>query len=178
MINGKYHFEDKRIVIDIADFSHNGMPCYEVMKMDARTGEELDGIRVFDLTVAENVYNRMVKEYTETVPPLTGKYAKLRDDLVTALAAASSAAASVEDTGTCNLDAASLLLPRWNEKLVRQAAKEAGTSAFSWSAFGGRRFVFTPPSVGQALKNEVAAEAMTKALSELGYNAFCYQQMD
>ena len=90
MINGKYHFEDKRIVIDIADFSYNGMPCYEVMKMDARTGEELDGIRVFDLAVAENVYNKMVKEYTETVPPLTGKYAKLRDDLVTALAAASS----------------------------------------------------------------------------------------
>ena len=27
-------------------------------------------------------------------------------------------------------------------------------------------------------KNEVAAEAMTKALSDLGYNAFCYQQMD
>ena len=178
MINGKYHFEDKRVVIDIANISRGDLPLYEIMKMNARTGEELESYRVFDLAVAENVYNRMVKEYTETVPPLTGKYAKLRDDLVTALAAASSAAVSVEDTGTCNLDAASLLLPRWNENLVRQAAKEAGTSAFSWSAFGGKRFVFSTPSVGQARKNEVAAEAMTKALSDLGYNAFCYQQMD
>lgn len=178
MINGNYHFEDKRVIIDIADISSTDRPFYEVMKLRVSNGAELESYTTCDMNVAVLMYNKMVQEQTEQAKPLSGKYAKLRDDLVTALEAASSAAVSVEDTGTCNLDAASLLLPRWNENLVRQAAKEAGTSAFAWSAFGGKRFVFSTPSVGQARKNEVAAEAMTKALSDLGYNAFCYQQMD
>lgn len=178
MINNNYHFEDKRVIIDIADISRTDRPFYEVMKLKASNGAELESYTTCDLNVAIMMYDKMVQEHTEVAPPLSGKYAKLRDDLVAALAVASSAAEAVEDTGTCNLDAASLLLPRWSEKLVQQAAKEAGTSALSWSAFGGKRFVFIPNVSGQAYKREVAAEAMTKALSELGYNAFCYQQMD
>ena len=34
------------------------------------------------------------------------------------------------------------------------------------------------PVPGQAYKREVAAEAMTSALSEMGYEALCYQQAD
>ena len=30
-----------------------------------------------------------------------------------------------EDGGTCNFDSPSLLLPRWQEKKIKQAAKEA-----------------------------------------------------
>lgn len=175
MINGKYHYEDKQVVIDAA-YIGNGR--IEVMKFRKRDGEELDSFTTYDLSVAENIYNKMVKEHTKQEAPLTGKYAKLRDDLKAAIAAGYTAAAAVEDTGTCNLDAASLSLPRWNQKLVEQAAKEAGTSCFSWHLFGSKRFVFCTPNVGQARKNEEAAEAMTKILESLGYDAFCYQQMD
>lgn len=175
MINNNYHFEDKRVIIDIAEISSGR---YEIMKLRASDGEELESYTTYDFDVAVNVYNRMLKEHQNYIKPLSGKYAKLRDDLKTALSAASDAARFVDDSGTCNLDAASLLLPRWSEKLVTQAAKEAGTSMFTWSAFGGKRFVFLPSVPGQARKREVAAEAMTKALSDLGYNAFCYQQMD
>ena len=175
MINNNYHFEDKRVIIDIAEISSGR---YEVMKLRMRDGEELESYTTYDFDVAVNVYNKMVQERTETVKPLSGKYAKLRDDLKTALASARSAADSVADSGTCNLDAAALLLPRWNEKLVQQAAEEAGTSVFSWTAFGGKRYVFLPCVPGQARKREGAAEAMTRTLSDLGYNTFCYQQMD
>ena len=174
MVNGKYHFEDAKVIIDIAEIFGK----FEVMKLRKRDGEELESYTVHDFDVAENVYNQMVKEHTETVKPLSGKYAKLRDDLKAALTAALEAADAVDDGGTCNLDAAALFLPRWNQKLVEQAAKEAGTRCFAWSLFGGKRFVFNTPNVGQARKNEEAAEAMTKVLKNLGYDAFCYQQMD
>ena len=174
MINGKYHFEDTKVIIDIADIGGK----YETMKLRKRDGEEIESYTTYDFDVAENVFNKMVKEHTETVKPLTGKYAKLRDDLKAALAAAKEAADSVDDGGTCNLDAASLLLPQWNERLVEQAAKEAGTSAFSWRIFGGKRYVFLPHVSGQARKRERAAEAMTASLAAAGYNAFCYQQAD
>ena len=175
MINNNYHFEDKRVIIDIAEISSGQ---YEIMKLRTSDGEELESYTTRDFDVDMNIYNKMLKEHTETVKPLAGKYAKLREDLRQALSVAFSAASSVEDTGTCNLDAAALLLPRWNEKLVTQAAKEAGTSVFSWTAFGSKRYVFLPCVPGQAYKREVAAEAMTRALSDLGYNTFCYQQVD
>ncbi len=174
MINGKYHFEDAKVIIDIAEFFSK----FEVMKLRKRDGEELKSYTTSDFDVAENVYNQMVKEHTETVKPLSGKYAKLRDDLKAALVAAKEAAENVDDGGTCNCDAAALFLPRWNESLVEQAAKEAGTSVFSWRIFGGRRFVFNPYVQGQARKREHAAEAMTASLAAAGYSAFCYQQAD
>ena len=175
MINNKYHFEDKRVIIDIAEISSGR---YEVMKLRTSDGEELESYTTCDFDVAANVYNKMVQEHTETVKSLSGKYAKLRDDLKTALSAARSAANSVEDTGTCNMDAASIVLPRWNDKLVQQAAKEAGTTAFKWHCFGQTRYVFGPCVPGQAHKRERAAEAMTASLASLGYDTFCYQQMD
>ena len=46
--------------------------------------------------------------------PLTGKYAKLRDDLREVVArSAKPQPHKLSDGGTCNLDAPSLLLPRW-----------------------------------------------------------------
>ena len=175
MIKGKYHFEKGSIIIDAAEIEPGK---YEIMKLRKRSGEELESYTVYDLSVAENVYNKMVKEHTETAKPLTGKYAKLRDDLRIALSAGLQAAEMVADTGTCNLDAASLFLPRWDHKLVEQAAKEAGTHCFTWRIFGGKRYVFSTPNVGMAYKNEIAAEAMTAELAKRGYDAFCYQQMD
>ena len=175
MINGKYHYEDKKVVIDAA---YIGGGQIEVLKFTQDGEKELECYRTYDPAVAENVFNKMVSEHTQQEAPLTGKYAKLRDDLKAAIAAGYSAAAAVEDTGTCNLDAASLYLPRWNQKLVDRAAREAGTRCFSWHLFGCKRYVFHTPNVGQARKNEEAAEAMTKFLEAAGYDAFCYQQMD
>ena len=175
MVNGKYHFEDAKVIIDIAEI-YPGK--FEIMTLRKRDGEELESYTVYDLDVAENIYNKMVKEHTATVKPLSGKYAKLRDDLKAALAAANEAAEKVDDGGTCNFDAASLFLPRWKESLVEQAAKEAETSVFSWYIFGGKRFVFNPHVSGQARKRERAAEAMTESLAAAGYDAFCYQQAD
>ncbi len=110
--------------------------------------------------------------------PLTGKYAKLRDDLKAALSVGLSAAQRYEDTGTCNFDAPALKLPRWNSNKIEQAAREAGTRCFDWELWGTRRWVFGTPSVGQARRNEEAAEAMTAFLAARGYDAFCYQAMD
>lgn len=137
-----------------------------------------------DLTAAVERYNDLIAQYTAvpnapTPSPLTGKYAKLRDDLIAALAAGRAAEeADPEDGGTCNLDATAVLLPRWNRALVKQAAEAAGTDCFNWDCYGQHRFVFIPNSSGQANARCRNAEAMTAALSAAGYDAHTYQQMD
>lgn len=193
MIDKKYHeeytYNHKRIVVDIARLPSYAHPdgVYEVMVMNKANGKELACKRTPDFEEAVKVYEQMKKDFPAdeqreyhayVTVPLTGKYAKLRDDLKVALQAAAEAAEKVEDTGTCNLDAASLSLPRWNKEKVKQAAKEAGTGCFVWNLYGEKRFVFPTRVGGQALKNEKAAEAMTAALGSMGYDAFCYQQMD
>ena len=107
---------------------------------------------------------------------LTGRYAKLRDDLKTALEIGR-AAQTGEDGGTCNLDATAIFLPRWKTDLIKQAAKEAGTDCFEWD-FGRRKFVFLPDSKAQANDRSRNAEAMTRYMKERGYEAFDYCQMD
>ena len=111
--------------------------------------------------------------------PLKDKYAILRDDRRAAAEAAREAMRGLDDGGTCNLDAPALALPRWNKKMVEQAAREAGLSGcFDWNLYGKRYFVFSTPNVGQARRREEAAETMTTYLTKRGYDAFCYQQMD
>lgn len=134
---------------------------------------------------ARRLYSELLHKLTAPKPqqaaakPLTGKYAKLRDDLKAALAAGRAVEDDdPEDGGACNFDAASLLLPRWKEALVEQAAEEAGTGCFTWSLFGKKRFVFRPNTNGQANARSRNAEAMTDALARMGYQAFCYQQLD
>lgn len=107
---------------------------------------------------------------------LTGRYAKLRDDLKTALGIGRAAQIG-EDGGTCNFDATAIYLPRWKADLVKQAAKEAGTDCFEWE-FGRRKFVFLPDSNAQANDRSRNAEAITKYMQERGYVAFDYCQMD
>lgn len=109
--------------------------------------------------------------------PLTGKYAKLRDDLRKVYEIGKAAAAQVEDGGTCNFDAPSISLPRWQSAKVKQACKEAGCGCFEWKSFG-RRWVISFRIAGQAYKRETAAEAMTKALADMGYDALTYCAID
>lgn len=179
MINGKYHAErkhhGKQIIIDLSQLPGG---VYEAMTMTAK-GEEIAcrQYRSFDKALA--AYRHMLRDYPDTGAELTGKYAKLRDDLREALKAARAAYdANHEDGGACNFDSAALALPRWNESKVKQAAEEAGTNCFSWACWGSRRFVFNPMVSAQGNARTRAAEAMTRALVMLGYDAMDYCQMD
>lgn len=109
---------------------------------------------------------------------LTGKYAKLRDDLLAAYAETEHLE-NTEDGGTCNFDAPTLDLPRWNAEKIKQAAKEAGGSAFKWT-WGGctMGWVFSPRSSGQGNRRTRRAEAISAALKRRGYNAGMYCAMD
>lgn len=109
---------------------------------------------------------------------LTGKYAKLADDLRTAAALGIEAAKHSDDGGTCNFDAPTLRLPRWNQAKVKQAAKVAGLGCFVWNLWGSKRYVFSIPIGAQANARTVAAETMSKSLKAAGYDAGMYYQMD
>lgn len=175
MRDGSLHYEGpgagrRKIVIDASEIKPG---VFEVMAMDAH-GMEIACQRVRSIEEAAKVYSAQLAEYTA----LTGKYARLRDDLKAAMAAAIAAVGDSDDGGACNFDACAISLPRWNGALIERAAKEAGTGCFSWQSYGGRRWVFSPPHVGQARRNEIAAEAMTDFMSKRGYDALCYQSMD
>lgn len=110
---------------------------------------------------------------------LTGKYAKLRDDLILALTVGSAVEeANPEDGGTCNFDSLEIHLPRWKGDLIKQAAKEAGTRAFSTTVYGSKIWLFNPKTKGQANARSRNAEAMAKIMQERGYDASVWYQMD
>ena len=145
-------------------------------------GYELQTAEAGSLSEAERLYRsyygRYVAGRAPAPAPLSGRYAKLRDDLRAALAAGRAAEdADPEDGGTCNFDSAAVRLPRWQLSKVQQAAKEAGTSCFVWELFG-RHFVFGPDTRGQGNARSRNAEAMVAALLALGYDAIDYCQMD
>lgn len=120
-------------------------------------------------------------EPAPVLPPLAGKYAKLRDDLRAALEIGRAAqAANPEDGGTCNFDAPALYLPRWKAELVEQAAQEAEGRCWKWkrSWAGGSCWIFPPDSGAQANARTRNAEAMFKALQARGYDAIMYYQAD
>jgi hypothetical protein len=170
----EYTHNGRRVILDTCGLASNHYETmllypngHEVTSRTART--EADAIADF---------NDLLTAYpADTEPkPLTGKYAKLRDDLIKARAIALEAAAQVEDGGTCNLDAPSLLLPRWQSAKVKQACEEAGGDYFRWGY--SNRYVICLRLPGQAYKRETAAEAMTKALADMGYDALTYCAMD
>lgn len=174
----EYTCNGRRAILDTCELALNHyetMPLspsgHEITSRTART--EADAIADFD---------ELLTAYpADTKPaapkPLTGKYAKLRDDLIKAHAIALDAAAQVEDGGTCNFDAPSISLPRWQSAKVKQACEEAGCGCFEWKIFG-RRWVISFRIAGQAYKRETAAEAMTKALADMGYDALTYCAID
>lgn len=167
----------RQVVLDVAEIEQD---VFEVAALDSECNEiELE--RVTDLDTARRLYGEMLRRFTEkpATKPLSGKYAQLRDDLKAALEAGRNAEQeNPEDGGTCNFDSVALFLPRWQESKIEQAAKEAGTSCFSWNLFGGRRYVFGPDTRAQGNARTRNAEAMTRALAEMGYQATDYCQMD
>ncbi len=174
----EYKHNGRRVILDTCELAPGK---YETMllypnghEIDCRTARtEADAIADFD---------ELLTAYpADTKPaapkPLTGKYAKLRDDLRKVYEIGKAAAAQVEDGGTCNLDAPSLLLPRWQSAKIEQACKEAGCGCFEWKCFN-RRWVICFHIPGQAYKRETAAEVMTKALADMGYDALTYCAID
>ena len=185
MIDNKYHYEGtiyvkgKKISNATIDACKWGSK-YEIMVF--RGGVEYAVSTVDTVEEAEQIYDDYICKYTTppTEPiekPLTGKYKKLRDDLIIAVEAGKKADYG-EDGGTCNFDSPSLLLPRWQEKKVQQAAKEAGISCFKWELYGGARYVFSTPTRAQGNRNCRVSEAMCKALETLGYSVTEYCSMD
>ena len=162
----------KRVIIDAAELE----PGYYEIVVLSHTKKELAVSTTESLDEARRIYNSYYRDYVEQPAPLTGKYAKLRDDLREVHGIGLSAAAMVSDRGTCNLDSPSLSLPRWNVAKVEQACKEAGGDCFR--AGYSKRYVICLPVPGQALKNETAAKAMTEALKNLGYDASTWYRID
>ena len=174
----EYTHNGRRVILDACELASNHYETillypngHEITSRTART--EADAIADFD---------ELLTAYpADTKPaapkPLTGKYAKLRDDLRKVYEIGKAAAAQVDDGGTCNFDAPSISLPRWQSAKVKQACKEAGCGCFEWKSFG-RRWVISFRIAGQAYKRETAAEAMTKALAGMGYDALTYCAID
>lgn len=185
MIDGKYRYEgigyingmSKMLTIDCSKLG-SGYECM-VLRPD---GIDIDCKYADNIEDAEKIYNAMIKRYTtppveEVEKPLTGKYKKLSDDLKIAYEMAKEFDQG-EDGGTCNFDSPSLYLPRWIEKKVKQAAKEAGTSAWKWDLYGKAHYVIHPPTHGQANRRSRVSEAMCKILEDMGYDVFEYSAMD
>lgn len=173
-----YTHNNRRVILDTCELSagrYETMLLYpnghEIACRAART--EADAIADFEVILAAYPADKK----PEAPKPLTGKYAKLRDDLRKVYEIGKAAAAQVEDGGTCNFDAPSISLPRWQSAKIEQACKEAGCGCFEWKSFG-RRWVISFRIAGQAYKRETAAEAMTKALAGMGYDALTYCAID
>ena len=176
----------RQIIIDAAEIRPG---VFEIMAMRA-DGTEFDVAMAGSISEAERIYSRMLLKHTRPDPlpasdptpapaPLSGKYAKLRDDLMIALQAGRDAeAADPDDGGACNFDSAAIYLPRWNAALIQRAASEAGTGCFDYRSPVGRAWVFSPDTRGQANARSRNAEAMTRALKSMGYSAFDYCRMD
>lgn len=174
----EYKHNNRRVILDTCELAPGK---YETMllypsghEIDCRTARtEADALRDFEFILAAYPADKK----PEAPKPLTGKYAKLRDDLRKVYEIGKAAAAQVEDGGTCNFDAPSISLPRWQSAKVKQACKEAGCGCSEWKSFG-RRWVICFRIAGQAYKRETAAEAMTKALTAMGYDALTYCAID
>lgn len=182
MINGTMHteikYKGKTLVIDTCDLGEHYNNRYETMAFYHGSGNEVECIRSSTLAEADRVYRLMVKKYKEQATELTGKYAKLRDDLIAAYAE-TEYLEQTEDGGTCNFDAPVLHLDRWNAKQIEQAAKEAGGSAWKWTwGKATMGWVFSPRSSGQGSRRTRRAEAIAKAMEAKGYSVSVYYQMD
>lgn len=158
-------------ILDTAEI-HPG--TYETMLM-YRNGTEITSATTTSEAQAVADFDHLRKQYESTA--LTGKYAKLADDLRKAAAAGISAGKCLgNDGGTCNFDSPEILLPRWRESLVMEAAKAAGVGCFRCPYTGA--YVFPLRAGFQGNANTEAAETARDVLIDAGYNASVYYQVD
>lgn len=105
------------------------------------------------------------------------RYKKLAESLKAAVEAAK-AVAGGEDGGTCNFDSMMLAAPKWNQKFIEAAAKEAGIRVFDTRIFRCKYYVFPVPFGGQGNARTRQAEAMAQAMKAAGYDASVFYQID
>lgn len=149
---------------------------YETMLLpNDGDGEEIISYQSTSKEEALCFFDEIKEKYH--VPELTGQYKKLADDLKAALDYGLKHMGT-DDGGTCNFDAPTICLPKWNRKLVRAAARVAGTGCWEWELWGDKSYVLTIPGVGQGYTRTKAAEAMSNYLKEQGYDAGMYYRMD
>ncbi|MCM1296361.1 MAG: hypothetical protein NC311_12550 [Muribaculaceae bacterium] len=175
----EYTYQGRPVILDAARIGSQ----IEIMLMSSDGGREYACEYATDDGAALRTFDRIRATYPpdaeQPAPaPLSGKYAKLRDDLKAVHKIGLEAANGSDDGGTCNFDAPALFLPRWNNTKLEQACKEAGAGCYKWRLFGTIMTVISFPIPGQANKRTTAAEAMTKALQEMGYAAYTYFQAD
>lgn len=177
-IHDEIMYLGKPLIIDTTTIPYNGAIIHETMAL-RKGGEDLDTYRTASEEEARENHALLMDKYSgHENAPLTGKYAKLRDDLIAAYAE-TEYLEQTEDGGTCNFDAPVLRLDRWNAKKIKQAAEEAGSGAFRWTV--GKTmlgWVFATKSSGQANRRTRRAEAISEALKAKGYDAGMYYAMD
>lgn len=175
----EYTYQWRRVILDACELSPGH---YEVMLLARSTGDDIASATAYSEAEALAAFDRIREAHRpdqEQPAPLTGKYAKLRDDLRAALAVGRAAEeAAPSDGGASNFDSPALRLPRWSRAKVEQAAREAGSSCFIWDLYGSKRYVFRPYTRAQGIARSLNAEAATDELRRLGYEAFSYCQMD
>ena len=137
--------------------------------------DELELSQCQDVTSALKIHREYIVRYA--VAELSGRYKRLADDLKAAVKAAEFAAGG-DDGGTCNFDSLMLYLPRWNGKMVKQAAEDAGISVFSSTYCGRKCWLFGVPAGGQAARRTRQAKSMAQTMKAAGYTAGVYYQMD
>lgn len=153
-----------------------GGGVFETLLASPDFGTEYKQLRTSDEAQALSDFKHLFKAYH--VAPLTGKYAKLAEDLKSAACEAVKVAQATEDGGTCNMDSVCIKLPGWCRAKVEQAAKTADVGCFVWNLWGIKQYVF-PVRVGaQANARTAAAEAMRDSLRASGYDAEMYYQTD
>lgn len=116
----------------------------------------------------------MKKTIESPLIPLTGQYARLRDDLELSLAAGRAAEdAAPRDNSFWNWNCFSIVLPHWNSERVAQAAKEAGTfcARCSRTSF---KWVFLPNSRKRGAPSVLNTETVAVSLRSMGYKAAVY----
>ena len=180
MYNGMYRteriHEGEKILIDLAMFPDG--TAFEVAVLDQDTFDEYEIEEFPQLGDAVVFYNEMLSKYPADKAqvskdvPLTGKYARLRDDLRTAW---ENTPNSAEDGGTCNMDCPVLYLPRWTRSKVERAGKEAGIPVHYWRP---GCYHIGVASAGQGDARTAKAEAMSAYLKTAGYDTSVWYCID
>ncbi|WMJ83173.1 hypothetical protein RBH76_10605 [Oscillospiraceae bacterium MB24-C1] len=102
------------------------------------------------------------------------KYEQLTLDLQHAGRTAAMLFGDSEDGGTCNFDAITITLPRWNVGKVKTAVEAADMSAWK----NGSYYVVNPRTSGQANRRTRICEAIKKELKSKGYDVGMFYMVD
>lgn len=178
-------WKGQRIVISAArlpEWDVGDREIYELMVMTKNGAKELEQRRFHDRNEAEEAWAETYWRYEEEADlwnrtrPLTGKYRDLAEALKSAVEAARAAVeANPDDGGTCNMDTATIYLPRYDATMVENAGRSAGVYCSKW---GKGEYHLVLPVGGQGYRQTVAAEAARDALKALGYSAGVYYMID